>query len=149
MSAIPKRIERNRNNPSGPAGEPRVTEEKSALSWEVAHESETLRPVPIHAARPGGSLRSRSRTSRVRAVRQRTKDAREVLPTRSQQERKMHNSPQCPRHGTMKRCAICGGKFGLIRYYSWRAALCSKKCVNQFRARREHGRTWLFRFQAA
>jgi len=61
----------------------------------------------------------------------------------------MHNSPQCPRHGTMKRCASCGGKFGLIRYYSWRAALCSKKCVNQFGARREHGRTWLFRFQAA
>jgi len=61
----------------------------------------------------------------------------------------MHNSPQCPRHGAMKRCASCGGKFGLIRYYSWRAALCSKKCVNQFRARREHGRTWLFRFQAA
>src|SRR5258705_10975095 len=128
MSAIPKRIERNRNNPSGPAGDPRVTEEKSALSWEVAHESETLRPVPVHAARPGGSLRSRSRTSRVRAVRRRTKDAREVLPTRSQQERKMHNSPQCPRHGAMKRCAVCGGKVAAVQNHLLRSTPCSKNC---------------------
>lgn len=42
-----------------------------------------------------------------------------------------------------KNCAMCGGKFGLIRYYSWRTALCSKKCLDLFRARRERDRRWL------
>ena len=32
----------------------------------------------------------------------------------------MRNSTQYPRNGAAKRCAICDGKFGLIRYYSWR-----------------------------
>lgn len=49
----------------------------------------------------------------------------------------------------VRACAVCGGKFGLIRYYSWRAPLCSKKCVDRFRARRERDRQWLFRFQEA
>jgi hypothetical protein len=44
---------------------------------------------------------------------------------------------------------VCGGKFGLIRYYSWRTALCSKKCVDRFRTRRERDRRWLFRVQVA
>jgi hypothetical protein len=46
-------------------------------------------------------------------------------------------------------CAVCGGGFGLIRYYSWRTALCSKKCLDRFRERRERDRRWLFRFRAA
>lgn len=46
-------------------------------------------------------------------------------------------------------CAVCSGKFGLIRYYSWRTALCSKKCLDRFRERRERDRRWLFRFRAA
>jgi hypothetical protein len=41
------------------------------------------------------------------------------------------------------RCAVCHGKFGLVRYYSWRTALCSKKCVDCFRARRASDRKWL------
>jgi hypothetical protein len=41
------------------------------------------------------------------------------------------------------RCAVCHGKFGLVRYYSWRTALCSKKCVDCFRARRASDRNWL------
>ena len=48
-----------------------------------------------------------------------------------------------------KGCAVCGGKFGLIRYYSWRTALCSRRCLDRFRARRERDRRWLFRTQAA
>jgi hypothetical protein len=48
-----------------------------------------------------------------------------------------------------KGCAVCSGKFGLIRYYSWRTPLCSKKCLDRFRVRRERDRRWLFRFQAA
>ncbi len=41
------------------------------------------------------------------------------------------------------RCALCDGKFGLVRHHSWRSALCSKKCVDRFRARRESDRSWL------
>lgn len=61
----------------------------------------------------------------------------------------MRNSPQHPRNEPSKRCAICNGKFGLIRHYSWRTALCSKKCVDRFRARREGDHRWIHRFQAA
>ncbi|WP_024508030.1 hypothetical protein [Bradyrhizobium sp. ARR65] len=60
----------------------------------------------------------------------------------------MHSSSECPHHHGSERCAICGGKFGLIRHYSWRTALCSSRCLDQFRARRERDRRWLFRFQA-
>lgn len=52
---------------------------------------------------------------------------------------------QCP----AKRCAICEGRFGLVRYYSWRTALCSKRCVDHFKTRREADRKWLWRARAA
>jgi hypothetical protein len=29
------------------------------------------------------------------------------------------------------RCAVCDGKFGLVRHYSWRTQLCSRKCVDR------------------
>lgn len=41
------------------------------------------------------------------------------------------------------RCAVCDGKFGLVRHHSWRTPLCSKKCVDRFRARRESDRNWV------
>ena len=41
------------------------------------------------------------------------------------------------------RCAICDGKFGLVRHYSWRTPLCSGKCVDRFRARRQSDRNWM------
>lgn len=47
------------------------------------------------------------------------------------------------RHGKATRCAVCDGKFGLVRHYSWRTSLCSKKCVDRFRARRESDRNWV------
>jgi len=47
------------------------------------------------------------------------------------------------------RCAACGGKFGLVRYYSWRTALCSKKCVERSKTRDESNRRWLGSLQAA
>ena len=31
-------------------------------------------------------------------------------------------------------------KFGLVRHYSWRTALCSRNCVDRFRARRQSDR---------
>jgi hypothetical protein len=56
---------------------------------------------------------------------------------------------QHARNSAAKCCAICGGKFGLVRYYSWRAAFCSKKCLGRFRARRERDRRWLWWPQVA
>lgn len=48
------------------------------------------------------------------------------------------------RHGeTTNRCPICEGRFGLIRHYSWRTALCSKKCTDRFGSRKEADRRWL------
>jgi hypothetical protein len=61
----------------------------------------------------------------------------------------MLNSPQSLRRGAAKRCAICDGKFGLIRHQSWRTALCSKKCADRFKDRQEGDRKWLRRLQAA
>jgi len=57
----------------------------------------------------------------------------------------MCSTPQYVRNDAAKRCAICG----LIRRYSWRTALCSKKCAERFKARREDDRKWLRRLQAA
>jgi hypothetical protein len=50
---------------------------------------------------------------------------------------------QHPSEGAVKRCPICDGRFGLIRHYSWRTALCSTRCVDRFRARQETNRNWL------
>jgi hypothetical protein len=61
----------------------------------------------------------------------------------------MLNTSHQHQHDPGKRCAICDRKFGLIRYYSWRTALCSKKCVNHFKARRDIDDKWLWRFRAA
>jgi hypothetical protein len=45
--------------------------------------------------------------------------------------------------GRAARCAVCDGKFGLVRHYSWRTPLCSGKCVDRFRARRAGDLNWL------
>jgi len=45
--------------------------------------------------------------------------------------------------GNATRCAICVGKFGLVRYYSWRTPLCSRNCVDRFRARHKSDRNWV------
>jgi hypothetical protein len=55
----------------------------------------------------------------------------------------MLNCSESLRCGTAARCAVCDGKFGLVRHYSWRTSLCSKKCVDRFSARRASDRTWL------
>jgi hypothetical protein len=52
-------------------------------------------------------------------------------------------------HRGVNCCAVCEGKFGLIRHYSWRTALCSKKCVARFQARRADDRRWLHAFGIA
>jgi hypothetical protein len=62
---------------------------------------------------------------------------------------KEHNNTQNLQRNAAKRCAICDGKFGLVRHYSWRTALCSKKCVDRFKSREEADRRWLIRFHVA
>jgi hypothetical protein len=71
-----------------------------------------------------------------------------VITKRSLEEAKMRNNSRHLRNDAAKRCAVCGGKFGLIRHYSWRTALCSKKCVDRFKSREEADRRWLLRLQA-
>jgi hypothetical protein len=61
----------------------------------------------------------------------------------------MRNHLQYPRKDAVTRCAICNGKFGLIRHYSWRTALCSRQCVDRFKSREESDRRWLLRLHAA
>jgi hypothetical protein len=55
----------------------------------------------------------------------------------------MPNRSESLRHGRVTQCTVCDGKFGLVRYYSWRTPLCSKKCIELFRARRESDRKWV------
>jgi hypothetical protein len=61
----------------------------------------------------------------------------------------MLNYSESVRCGRAARCSVRDGKFGLVRYYSWRTPLCSKKCVDRFRARRASDRNWLPRLQIA
>ena len=61
----------------------------------------------------------------------------------------MPNCSESLRSGRAARCAVCDGKFGLVRHYSWRTPLCSKKCVDRFRARRASDRNWLRWLQIA
>jgi len=63
-------------------------------------------------------------------------------------KREMRDKSRQVQPGGEERCAICGRKFGLVRYYSWRTALCSTKCVDHFQARREGDHEWLWRFRA-
>ncbi|OSJ36009.1 hypothetical protein BSZ19_06250 [Bradyrhizobium japonicum] len=61
----------------------------------------------------------------------------------------MRNSSHSSHRGSVGCCAICGGRFGLIRYYCWRTALCSRKCVDRFKARREADHKWFRWLRAA
>jgi hypothetical protein len=51
--------------------------------------------------------------------------------------------------GRVARCAVCDGRFGLVRYHSRRTPLCSRKCVDRFRARRASDCNWLGWLQIA
>ncbi|SDJ67558.1 hypothetical protein SAMN05216338_105939 [Bradyrhizobium sp. Rc2d] len=45
------------------------------------------------------------------------------------------------------RCAVCEGKFGLVRHYSWRTPLCSRECVDRLKERRQSDHNWMGWFQ--
>jgi hypothetical protein len=59
----------------------------------------------------------------------------------------MPNCSESLGSGRAARCAVCDGKFGLVRHYSLRTALCSKKCVDRIRVRRASDCSWLGRLQ--
>ena len=61
----------------------------------------------------------------------------------------MPNCSESLGSGRTVRCAVCDGKFGLVRYYSWQTPLCSKKCVDRFRTRRASDCNWLSGLQIA
>ena len=61
----------------------------------------------------------------------------------------MPNCSESSGSGRAARCAVCDSKFGLVRYYSRRAPLCSKKCVDRFRVRRASDFNWLGWLQIA
>ena len=61
----------------------------------------------------------------------------------SQKERTMPYRLQNHESDKVMRCAVCDGKFGLVRHYSWRTPLCSRKCVDRFRTRRQSDRNWM------
>jgi hypothetical protein len=61
----------------------------------------------------------------------------------------MLSNSQHLRIGAAKRCPICDGKFGLVRHYSCRTPLCSRKCVVRFKSRLEADRKWLSWLRAA
>jgi hypothetical protein len=47
------------------------------------------------------------------------------------------------------RCAVCEGKFSLVRHYSWRVPLCSRKGVDRLKACRQGDHNWMGWFQFA
>jgi hypothetical protein len=47
------------------------------------------------------------------------------------------------------RCAVCEGKCGLVRHHWWRTPLCSRKCVDLFKARGQSDHNWMGWFQTA
>jgi hypothetical protein len=55
----------------------------------------------------------------------------------------MPNSSEVLGNRRATRCTVCDGKFGLVHYFSWQTPLCSKKCVERFRARRESDSNWV------
>ena len=61
----------------------------------------------------------------------------------------MLNCSESLRCARAARCSVCDGKFGLVRYYSRRTSLCSKKCVDRFRTRRASDCNWLGWLQIA
>jgi hypothetical protein len=61
----------------------------------------------------------------------------------------MLNTRESLSSGRATRCAVCDGKFGLVRHYSWRNPLCSKKCVDRFRTRQQSDCNWVGWLQLA
>lgn len=59
------------------------------------------------------------------------------------QEAKMRNGFHNSSHSSAACCAICGGRFGLIRYYCWQTPLCSRKCVDRLKTRQVADLKWL------
>lgn len=133
----------------GPKLAPRKCIFDQVAALEAAHGSQTLQPL-LYTARdlaghydPDALLYACARCDGAEGPSNRH----DVSET--QWRRKMRNQSQQAQSCSKERCAMCGRKFGLVRYYSRRTALCSTKCVDQFQARCEGDHKWLWRFRAA
>ena len=148
MSTIStKQIEHNRNSPDGrnhacapPANPTCDGEEVRCFALWAGHESQTPRAVPLCTARLSRPLRSRSILC-VREVRRRRRLSSKHYPCDAQTRRKcstVHNIFKM-----VQRSAAPSVTESSVRRYSWRTALCSKKCVDRFKACQEGDRGWL------
>jgi len=122
---------------------PPTARRSAASRREAADEGQALRTLSVHAARPRRPLRPRRRAARLRKMRPAAGGEHRALSTQGPQEDTMRNSNRHPCNGAAKRCPVCGGKFGLIRHYCCRTALCSRKCADRFRARLDGDRRWM------
>ncbi|MBX9846848.1 MAG: hypothetical protein K2Z80_34070 [Xanthobacteraceae bacterium] len=60
----------------------------------------------------------------------------------------MLKHPRNLRDAAQNRCAVCDGKFGLVRYYTWSSTgLCTKRCRDRYRTRQTGGLRWLCEMQ--
>src|SRR5215468_8351274 len=89
----------------------------------------------------------RWKSAQAHEVRPRKKRTNEEQRGWYQEETPMPDRAESLRSGSAARCAVCDGKFGLVRHYLWRTPLCSKKCVDRFRTRRESDRNWVSSLQ--
>lgn len=59
----------------------------------------------------------------------------------------MLNCSESRGSGRAARFAVCADRCGLVRYYSWRTALCSRTGIDRLGVRRASDRNWLPRLQ--
>jgi hypothetical protein len=60
----------------------------------------------------------------------------------------MLKSSHDPRRTNGQRCAVCRGKFGLVRHYTRGTGVCSRKCRGRLRMRQSNYIKWLFSAEA-
>ncbi len=116
---------------------------KHGLRWRYAN----WQSEPFQLSR---NLRFMSRRSALRCCTTRylSSDRNDNQLRKAKEETTMRSNSQQSRDSAPKRCAVCGGRFGLVRYYSGRTALCSRRCTDCFKSRRESDRRWLVRWRA-
>jgi hypothetical protein len=144
VSRIPaKEMERKRGEPTG----------RDLVLVLPTNQTCDGREVHCFAPSPSAAISISSLRSRSRAllVREKITADKWRTPTSTQepQEARMRDRFQYRCRSAANRCAICEGRFGLIRHYTWRTALCSRRCADRFKVRREDDRRFLPRNQAA
>jgi hypothetical protein len=144
VSRVPaKEMERKRDEPTG----------RDLVFVLPTNQTCDGREVCCFTPSPSAAISISTLRSRIRALLAReitTADKwRTLTSTQDPQEARMRDRFQYRCSSAANRCAICEGRFGLIRHYTWRTALCSRKCADRFKVRREDDRRFLPRNHAA